>query len=243
PGFEEQIIGMDVGETKNLDVKFPEDYSAKDMAGKEAVFTVTLNSLSEKNYPELDDEFAKKYGKSDTMEEFREKTKKRLWEQAERDAKNRTESSVLEAVIANATVDIPDRMIEDEKDYLVEDFEQRLKYQYQGVTLDEYVEYMGMTRETFRDQYTSDAEKRIKSRLVMQKLVKEEKIEVSEDEIKDMLTKEAESVGRTYEELKEELSSYNMDYVENDILVKKLVELLESYNELYVEEEKDREEA
>ena len=143
PGFEEQVEGMKIGEEKDLKVKFPDDYHAEDLKGKDAVFAVKLNSIKFREIPELNDDFVKDTTKFETVAEYRADVKKRLTDSAERRADNENKNNMIDAIVANASVDIPDCMIESELDYMLQDFEYRLGYMYGGMKLDDYFKYMG----------------------------------------------------------------------------------------------------
>ena len=144
------MIGMNIGETKDINVTFPKEYHAADLAGKEAVFTVTVKGITEKQLPELDDAFAKDVSKFDTLAEYKADIKKRLTEQNENRAKVENQNAVIKAVTDNAEVEIPKCMIERELDYIVQDMEQRLNYMYNGIKFDEYLKYTGSSMEQFR---------------------------------------------------------------------------------------------
>ncbi|MCD8205231.1 MAG: trigger factor [Clostridia bacterium] len=236
PGFEEQIVGMSKGEKKDITVKFPEYYDAEDLAGKDAVFSCKVNKITMKVYPEFDDAYAKKYGRCDTMDEFREKTRSKLEENAKNKARDKTENSIIDAVLEHTEVSVPERMREEEIDAIVKDFSDGLKYRYQGVTFEQYLEYLDESEETFRKGFESDAEKRIKIRLVMRKIIEDEKMEVSGDEMDKKLTEQAESIGRSFDEYKGMLSKDNLNYVANDLAITKLFDFLMENNEFYVEE-------
>ena len=176
PGFEEQVEGMKIGEEKDLKVKFPDDYHAEDLKGKDAVFAVKLNSIKFREIPELNDDFVKDTTKFETVAEYRADVKKRLTDSAERRADNENKNNMIDAIVANASVDIPDCMIESELDYMLQDFEYRLGYMYGGMKLDDYFKYTGSSREDFRKDRKSEAEKAVKTRLVMETIIKTEKV-------------------------------------------------------------------
>ena len=162
PGFEDQIIGMKIGEEKEINVKFPEDYFSKDLAGKDAMFKVKLHEIKEKQLPELDDEFAKDVSEFDTLKDLKVSIKDKKQAENDEKAKHETENLAIEAVSAETNIDIPSGMIETEIDAMIRDLEQQLSYQ--GISLDQYLHIMNKTRKEIEDNYKEQAEKNVKSR-------------------------------------------------------------------------------
>ena len=193
-GFEDQIIGMKKDDVKDINVTFPEDYFTKDLAGKPAVFKVTLHEIKEKQYPEMDDEFAKDVSEFDTMDELKKDIKKKLKEENDHRAKHETENAAVEAVVKDAKVDIPSGMIEMEIDNMENDMNQRL--QYQGLNLEQYLKFLNKSREDFRGEMKEQAETTVKTRLVLEAVAKDAKIEALDEEIKDRVSEMAKSYGR-----------------------------------------------
>ena len=175
PGFEDQIIGMKIDEEKDINVKFPEEYFSKELAGKDATFKVKLHKIKKKELPKLDDEFAKDVSEFDTLKELKEDIKKKQQKQNDDKAKYETEDAVIKAVCENVKVDIPSGMIETEVDNMIKDIEQRLSYQ--GLKLEQYLQMMGKTTEEMRKEYEPQAIDSIKSRLALEAVIKAEKIE------------------------------------------------------------------
>ena len=233
PGFEEQVEGMSVGEEKNITVKFPDDYQADDLKGKEAVFEIKLKGITEKKYPELTDEFVKANGGCETVEEYKKKCRERLESRAATRSVNETENSILKAICATAKAEIPDAMVEQEIDKMVQDFSYRLMYQ--GVKLEDYLKYMGLTMEQFRSQFTGNATERGMSTLVIDKIVRTENIKAEPEEVEAKIAEQAASVGKTAEEYKKNLDPRQREYIESDIVVSKLFDFLKSNNEMYTE--------
>ena len=233
PGFEEQVEGMKLGEEKNINVKFPDDYQADDLKGKEAVFEIKLKGITEKKYPELTDEFVKANGGSETVADYKAKCRERLERNAATRSLNETENSILKAICATAKADIPDAMIEQEIDKMVQDFSYRLMYQ--GLKLDDYLKYMGTTMEQFRTQFTGSARERVMSTLVIDKIVRTENIKAEPEEVEAKIAEQAQSVGKTAEEYKKNLDPRQVEYIESDIVVSKLFDFLKSNNEMYTE--------
>ncbi len=238
PGFEEQVEGMKIGEEKDLKVKFPDDYHAEDLKGKDAVFAVKLNSIKFREIPELNDDFVKDTTKFETVAEYRADVKKRLTDSAERRADNENKNNMIDAIVANASVDIPDCMIESELDYMLQDFEYRLGYMYGGMKLDDYFKYTGSSREDFRKDRRSEAEKAVKTRLVMETIIKTEKVEPTEQEIDKRIAEIAEQQGKTLEEYKPSVSEHQLTHIKSDVTVEKTLNELVKANEFKAEAKK-----
>lgn len=234
PGFEDQVIGMNIGEEKDVNVTFPENYQAAELKGKAAVFAVKLNALQGKELPELTDEFVKDSTGSESIEAYKAKTKERLQKQAERRANDATENSILEAIAANTEVEIPQAMIEREIDGLVQKFEYQLMYQ--GLKLQEYLDFLKVTNEDFRKNYAEQAEKNVKNQLIISEIIKAENLEATEEEVEAKVAEQAASVEKTTEEYKKGMDPRQFDYISSDIVITKLFNFLKENNEMYVEE-------
>ena len=233
PGFEEQVEGMKVGDERDIKVKFPEDYQAADLKGKEAVFSIKLHSVKAKKYPELTDEFVKANAGCETVEEYKNKCRERLERQAASKSLNETENSIIKAICATAKAEIPDAMIESEIDKMVQDFSYRLMYQ--GIKLEEYLQYMQTTMEQFRSQFKANAAERVMSTLVIDKIVRTEKIKAEAEEVEAKIEEQAKSVGKTAEEYKKSMDPRQREYIESDIVITKLFDFLKANNELYAD--------
>ncbi len=232
PGFEDQVVGMNVGEEKDVNVTFPQNYQAENLKGKAAVFAVKLNKLQGKELPEVTDEFIKEATGSATVEEYKAKTKERLEKQAERKANDATENSILEAIAANTEVEIPQAMIEREIDGLVQKFEYQLMYQ--GLKLQDYLDFLKTTMADFRKNYEEQAAKNVKNQLIISHLIKEEKVEATDEEVEAKVAEQAASVGKTAEEYKKNMDPRQFDYISSDIVITKLFNILKENNEMYV---------
>ena len=230
PGFEDQVIGMNVGEKKDVNVTFPEDYQAADLKGKAAVFAVTLNSLSAKEKPELTDAFIKEATGSETIEAYKEKTKERLQKQADSRANDDTENAILNEIAKGASAEIPQAMIESEIDNLVRRFEYQLMYQ--GLKLDDYLAFIKTTKEDFRKTYEEAAKKNVLNQLIISQIIKNEKIDATEEEVKAKIAEQAESVGKSAEEYEKTIDPRQVDYLRNDIIITKLFDFLKANNEM-----------
>ena len=222
PGFEDQIIGMKIDEEKDIKVKFPEDYFSKDLAGKDAVFKVTLHEIKKKELPKIDDEFAKDVSEFDTLEELKNSIKEKLDTENTEKAKYETEEETIKVVCDNTKLDIPNGMIELEIDNMVKDMENRLSYQ--GLNLNQYLQIMGKTEKEIRDSYKEQAERNIKSRLVLEAIVKAEKIEVTPEEVDDKIKEMAKQYGRKEDELlaNEQLK----EYIEGNLKTEKAIDFI-----------------
>ena len=222
PGFEEQIIGMKAGEEKDIKVTFPEDYFSKDLAGKEATFKVTLHEIKEKKLPALDDEFAKDVSEFDTLNDLKTSIKEKKQAQNDDRAKHETENLAIEAVCNNTKIDIPSGMIETEIDAMIRDLEQQLSYQ--GINLEQYLHMINKTRKEIEDNYREQAEKNVKSRLVLEAIIKEEKIEATEDEVSAKVKEMATNYGRKEEDLNK--NEALKEYLSNTIKTEKAIDII-----------------
>ena len=223
PGFEDQIIGMKIDEEKDINVKFPEEYFSKELAGKDATFKVKLHDIKKKELPELDDEFAKDVSEFDTLDELKKSIKEKQEKQNEQKAKYETEDAVIKAVCKNMKVEIPSGMIDMEIDNMLKDLEQRLSYQ--GLNLDQYLQFMGKTKENLRKEYEPQAIEGIKSRLALEAVIKAEKIEPDEAEITEKMKEMAKNYGKENDE--EFLKNENVaNYIKEGLKSEKALEFL-----------------
>ena len=216
PGFEEQLVNMKINEEKEIKVKFPKEYFSKDLAGKEATFKVKLHEIKKKELPKLDDEFAKDVSEFDTLEELKADIKNKMEKDNEQKAKYETEESAIKAVCDNVKIDIPSGMVDMEVDHMIQDISQRLSYQ--GLKLDQYLKMIGKTEEEVRKEYEPQAIEAIKSRLTLEAIRKAEKIEASEEEIKEKLEEMAKNYGKKVEEIQdnEDLKNYIKEGIESE---------------------------
>ncbi|MDK2801159.1 MAG: trigger factor [Clostridiales bacterium] len=224
PGFEDQIIGKNIGEEFDVNVTFPEDYHVKELAGKPAVFKVKINQIKFKELPELDDEFAKDVSEFNTLDELKEDIKNKLTESAEHRAKHDLENAVISKVVENATVDIPDVMIEHQIDHMARDFDFRLKGQ--GLDLEKYLELTGSDMTKFREQFKEQAANQVKTSLVLEKIGKVEEIEASEEEVNKELERLAENYKMEVDKFKNILRPEDIDSIKNELAISKTVEML-----------------
>ena len=224
PGFEEQMVGMNIGEEKDLNVTFPTEYHAPDLAGKEAVFHVKVNSITETQLPALDDDFAKDISEFDTLDAYKADVRAKLDAQAAERDNNAFTDAVIEKVMANATVEIPDAMVERQIDSMVRNFEARLAQQ--GLKLADFMKYTGQDEKSFRNQYRDQAEKSVRANLVLEAVENVEKFEAAEEEIDAEIEKFAKQIGQNVEDLKKNLTEGDREYFKADVIRDKAVKFL-----------------
>ncbi|MGO4540398.1 trigger factor [Paenibacillus sp. 2TAB19] len=225
PGFEDQVVGMQLGDFKDVTVTFPEDYHAENLAGKAAVFAVKLHEIKRKSLPALDDEFAKDVSEFDTLDEYKADLSSKLKERKEKEAEQAREVAVVDKATAAAEVEIPEAMIVTETDYMIKDFENRL--QMQGMNMDLYYQFSGQNESVLREQMRSDAEKRVRNNLVLDAIAKAEGFSVSEED----LTAELETLSKSYNRPAEELRDIftrngNIANLQEDVLLRKTIKFL-----------------
>lgn len=223
PGFEEQLIGKNVGEDVEVNVTFPDQYQSDELAGKDAVFKVAVKGIKVKELPELDDEFAKDTSEFDTLEELKADIKAKMEESAKSQSEAATRDRVIDAVVANMTAEIPDQMVESEIDGMLQDFEYQLRYQ--GLDLEKYLQFSGTTMQQMREQMQDDALTRVKTSLTLETISKKENIEVTEEDLEKEFERLAEMQGQSVEEIKKMLGSQT-DYMKASIETRKTVDFL-----------------
>ena len=228
PGFEEQLIGAQIGETRDIIVTFPEEYHAEELKGKQAVFTCTIHEISVKELPELDDEFAKDVSEFSTLKEYTADIKKNIKARNEKSAQDADESKLVETVVANATFEIPSQMIEDQIDDYINEFKYQLMYQ--GLDLEGYFKYTGSTMEKLRQDYKARAEKSVRTRLVFEEIVKAENITADAEAVQAKIAEYAQRIGKPVEEVKASLNQEEMYYFENQVITEALLALLKKEN-------------
>lgn len=225
PGFEEQLVGATVGQELDVKVTFPEDYHAENLKGKEAVFKVKVNSIREKETPALDDEFVKEASETaDTVEQYKAEIREKLEKQAEQKADSAFENEVIEKVVENATVEIPKAMIDDQVSSMIRDMEMRLMYQ--GMKLDDYLKYTGQTKEAMTEMYAPEAERRVRTQLVIEAVRKAEAIEATDEEIDEEMKSFAENNRKSLEEFKATLTDGDRAYFKELAAMTKTVKFL-----------------
>ncbi|QJC89586.1 trigger factor [Bacillus inaquosorum] len=223
PGFEDQLVGLETGAEKDVEVTFPEEYHAEELAGKPAVFKVKIHEIKAKELPELDDEFAKDIDEEvETLAELTEKTKKRLEEAKENEADAKLREELVLKASENAEIDVPQAMVDTELDRMLKEFEQRL--QMQGMNLELYTQFSGQDEAALKEQMKEDAEKRVKSNLTLEAIAKAENLEVSDEEVDAELSKMAEAYNMPVENIKQAIGS--TDAMKEDLKVRKAIDFL-----------------
>lgn len=222
PGFEEQLIGAEIGKEVEVNVTFPEDYQAEELKGKAAIFKCTIKEIKEKELPELDDEFAGEVSEFETLEEYKADVKAKLTEKKEKEAKDAKEAAVIEAIVKDSEMEIPDAMVETQQKQMVDEFAQRI--QMQGLSIDQYFQFTGTTYDKMIEQVKPQAEKRIKSRLVLEAIVKAENIEASEEDYEEEIKVMAEAYQMEADKVKEMLPEKSKVQIREDIAVRKAAE-------------------
>ena len=224
PGFEDQLVGAKAGDHVEVNVTFPEEYQAAELAGKAAVFQCDVNKVETKELPELDDDFAQDVSEFDTLAEYREDVKKNLTEKKEKEARAAKENVAVDKAIENAEMEIPDAMLNTQVRQMMNDFASRM--QSQGLTMEQYFQFTGMTAEKMQEEMKPQALKRIQTRLVLEKIAETENIEVSEDEVNEEISKMAEMYKMEADKLKELLGDRELEQMKKDMAVQKAVTLV-----------------
>ncbi len=224
PGFEEQLVGAEPEKEVEVKVTFPEDYHAEELKGKDAVFKCTVHEIKTKEIPEIDDEFASEVSDFDTLDEYKEDLKVKIKEQKEKDAREQKEDQAVEKAVANASMEIPDAMVDEQVRMMVNEFAQNL--QYQGLSLEQYGQITGMTKEKMEEEMRPQAVKRIESRLVLEAVVKAENIEASEEKFEEEIKKMAENYRMEADKLKELMGEEELKHMKMDIAVQEAITLL-----------------
>ena len=238
PGFEEQLIGAEIGKEVEVNVTFPENYHSADLAGKPAVFKVTVKDIKEKELPELDDEFASEVSEFETLAEYKEDVKKKLTERKTANAKSIKENAAVDAAIANATMEIPDAMLETQAQNLVDEFATGMRRQ--GLSMEQYLQYSGNTEDSMIEQMKPRALKQIKTRLVLEAVAKAENIQISEEDTEAELKQMAENYKMELDDLKKLMDENQIKAMQEDLAVQRAIDLLA---ESAVETEKEETEA
>ena len=223
-GFEDQLVGHNVGEEVEVNVTFPEKYQAAELAGKPAVFKVKINEIKTKELPELNDEFAQDVSEFDTLAEYKEDLRKHLEVSKENDAKRAKEDEAIKKIIDKSTMELPDAMIDTQCENMINEFAQRISQS--GLTMDQYMQFSGMTIDGLKEQVRPEAITRIQSSLVLEQIAKEENIEVSDDEINAEVEKMAAQYGMEADKLKEYLGDAEKESMKRDLAITKAVDLI-----------------
>lgn len=230
PGFEDGVIGMNIGDEKDIQVKFPEDYGAEELKGKDAIFAVKLHEIKVKEFPEVNDEFIKEATGEESVDAFKKATKKKLKEANDKRAKAETEDKLIEKITESSTVDIPAVLIERQIDNNVQDMEYRMMYQ--GLRLDDYLKYTNQTREDYRNSFRAQAEKQVKTQLVIDKILTVEGIKATEEEIDEKIKEQATAMNKEFDEYKKSMNERQISYFENNATIEKLFAFLTANNKI-----------
>lgn len=228
--FEEQLIGKRIGEECEVNVTFPKEYHAPGLAGKPAVFKVTVKEIKVKELPELNDEFAEEVSDFDTLEEYKKDIEAKIAERKQKEAATENENRVLDKVVANAAMEIPERMIDGQIDNMIQETARRM--QSQGLSMDMYMKYTGMTMETMREQMKPQALKRIQTRLVLEEVVKAENIQASDERVEEELAKMAAAYQMEADKLKEYMTEKERNQIKEDLAVQEAVDFLVAESKL-----------
>ena len=238
PGFEEQLVGVALEQPVDVNVTFPEDYQAEELKGKEAVFKCVIHKIEAKELPELDDDFAKDVSEFDTLEEYKKEIKDNIEKRKADAAKTEKENAVVDKAIENAQMDIPEAMVKTQINQMIDDFARRI--QSQGLTMEQYMQFTGSTRETMQEQMRPQAMKRIQSRLVLEKVAEVENIQISDEKLDEELTKMAEMYKMELDKFKELVDDYQKDQMKKDLPVQEAVTLMaENAKEVEVKAEEE----
>lgn len=224
PGFEEQLVGAELGKEVDVNVQFPEDYRSEELAGKPALFKVTVKEIKEKQVADLDDEFAKDVSEFDTLEELKADIRKKREEESKRLEKQQYEDEVINKVVENATVDIPEVMIDAQVNVMLRDFDYQLRYQ--GLNLETYLKYMNMDMDKLRESYRSVAQGRVKSQLVLEKIAEVEGVAATDEDMNTEIEKTAKHYKQDLEKFKKTLKEDEISYIKDGIIVQKTIDFL-----------------
>lgn len=238
PGFEDQLIGHKAGETVDVKVTFPENYGAKDLAGKEALFVTTIKTVKEKQVPAADDEFASEVSEFDTLDEYKKDLKKTLKEEKEKTATTTNERNVIAKVVENASVEIPAPMLEAQLDNMLYDYQTRLAQQ--GIPMDQYLKITGQTVEQIKDQMKESAEKNLKTSLVIEAIMEKENITVAEERVDEEFKKIAEQYKMEYDDLKKTVSEEQKESMKREIAFQETIDMLVAEANLVKAEKKSK---
>lgn len=228
PGFEEQVIGMNIGEERDIVVKFPKDYHETSLADKDAVFAIKLHEINVKEVPQLDDESVKDISEYDTVADFKESIKKDLLAKKTASVESKLENDIIEKIANESTVEIPECMVDNQIEEMIYEFESRL--QYQGLKAEDYYKYTGIKRDDLKKQYADMAKKNVLFRLTLEALLKEIQIPVSDEEINEKVADMAKEAGKTFEEYSKYMNDEYKEYLRRDIITNKLFEYLKNNN-------------
>lgn len=228
PGFEDQIIGMNKGDEKDINVKFPDDYHAENLKGKDSVFAIKLHEIKKKELPEITDEFIKDAVGAESVDAYKKEVKERLEKQNSDRAERELEDEIVKKISENATVEIPDALIKNQVDRMVQEMEYHMSYQ--GLKLEDYLKYIGKTMDDYRKEYEPQAKEIVKSQLVIEKVISEEKIDATDKDVEERIAEMAKAQNKPAPDVKKNMQARQLDYIKNDIIIKKLFDTLKKEN-------------
>ncbi len=228
PGFEEQIVGMKKDEEKDINVKFPEEYHAENLKGKDAVFAIKLNKIEKKELPEINDEFIKDAVGAESVDAYKDQVRDRLKKQNAERSQRELEDAIVKKITETTEVEIPEAMIEGQIDRMVQEMEYRMSYQ--GLKLEDYLKYIGKSVEEYRNDFRAQATDIVKSQLVIEKIIDLEKIEATEEDVQERVDEMAKAQNKPAPDVKKNINARQLDYIKNEIIIKKLFELLKKEN-------------
>ena len=232
PGFEEQMLGMKKGESRDLKVSFPEQYHSADLAGKAAVFAVTVHNIFKNELPPIDDALAKEVSQFDTLKEWKDDIEKRLKTEAERKTKVENENALVDKIVAGSKVDIPPSMVESELQYMLNDFAMQLQYMYGGMKIDDYFKATGTSAEDYKNDHKLKAEKNVKTRLILEEIIKAEKLEITDADYDAEIEKRAEQSKKTKDEFLKTVDEGFSNYIKSTLISEKLIGYLVANNKI-----------
>jgi len=236
PGFEDQVVGMTIGEEKDINVTFPENYT-EELKNKAAVFAIKLHEIIVKVTPELTDEFVKEHTSDETVDAYKAKIRDRKTKESESRASNENEDRLLAEIAKTTEVEIPDAMVEAEVNSMLEQFKYRLMYQ--GLKYEDYIKYTGQTEQQIKDSYKEPAYDRVKKQLVINTIIEKEGIKATDEEVETKIAEQAASVGKETEEYRKTMDPRQIDYIRNSIIVDKVFKFLTENNEFFTKDNKD----
>jgi len=228
PGFEDQVVGMNIGEERDITVKFPEEYHAENLKGKDAVFHIVLHEIKATELPEINDDFIKEADGAESLDAYKEKTRKELQDANDKRAQREIEDAIVKKITANAEMEIPDAMIENQIDHMVQEMEYR--FMYQGLRLEDYLKYTKQTIEQYREGFKEQAGEIVKQQLVIDKILTVEGIDATEEEVEAKIKDMAEKQGKKVPEFKKGLPEKQLEYLKNEIIITKLFDFLKKEN-------------
>ncbi len=228
PGFEEQVIGMNIGEDRDINVKFPEEYHAEELKGKDAVFAIKLHEIKKKELPEINDDFIKDAAGVESLEVYKKETLERLEKQNADRAEREVEDEIIKKITETTEVEIPNALIEGQIDRMVQEMSYRMSYQ--GLKLEDYLKYLGQSMEEYRKGFEEQAKETVKSQLAIEAIIEAEKIEATDEEVMARVEEMATKQGKTAPDIKKNMQARQLDYIKNEIIIKKFFELLKSEN-------------